>query len=188
MNHRHSHRYCFKQLDTKAEQEQVNRLLYRTFVLEVPRYEDPGQLSLVDRFHERNIYFIAVFKQQVCGMIAVHGGPDFSIAKALDDPHKLSELEGTCLEARIFAVEPSHRFGIVFGGLAKQVFKYATANHFSHILITGLATKQSMYERMGFRALGQSTLRGGDYFVPMTMDIDRTPTKILQDIERFSRR
>ncbi|MEE2937464.1 MAG: hypothetical protein VYA84_15860 [Planctomycetota bacterium] len=188
MSQPHTHRYCFKQVDTKAEQEQVNRLLYRTFVLEIPRYEDPGQVSLVDRFHERNTYFIAVFKQQVCGIIAVHGGPEFSIAKALDDPHKLKELKGTCLEARIFAVEPSHRFGIVFGGLANQVFKYATANHISHILITGLATKHAMYERMGFHALGQSTLRGGDYFVPMTMDVDRAPAKILQDIERFSRR
>ncbi|MDG2220198.1 MAG: hypothetical protein P8L85_02400 [Rubripirellula sp.] len=188
MTHYPSHRYCFKRLDTQAEQEQVNRLLYQTFVLEIPRYKDPGRKSLIDRFHDRNLYFIAVFEQQVCGVLAVHGGPDFSTSKALDDPGKLRELAGPCLEARIFAVKPSHRFGVVFGGLAKLVFTHAVEKGFANILISGLATKQTMYQRMGFRALGQATLRGGDYFVPMTMEVDRVPSKILKDIARFSQR
>lgn len=181
-------RYLFKLAETPGELADVHRLLYRTFVLEIPRYDDPGTDYLVDKFHERNRYFVAVRNGRVCGMTAVHDQPPFSVAAALDDPNVLHRLGSRLLEARIFAVEPRERFGLVFAGLACSIHEYAKSSGYRYIVITGLAGRRGMYERMGFRPLGPPALRGHEYFVPMSLDLSRLPQRVKRDLDRWNRR
>jgi N-acyl-L-homoserine lactone synthetase len=181
-------RYLFKLAETPQELADIHRLLYRTFVLEIPRYDDPGTDFLVDKYHERNLYFVAVRKGRVCGMTAVHDQPPFSVAAALDDPNVLYKLRPRLLEARIFAVEPRERFGLVFAGLACSIHEYAKSSGYRYIVITGLAGRQGMYERMGFRPLGPPALRGNEYFVPMALDLSCLPEKVKRDLDRWNRR
>ncbi len=181
-------RYSFKLAETPQELEAIHRLLYRTFVCEIPRYDDPGTDCLVDKYHERNLYFVAVRKGSVCGMTAVHDRPPFSVAGALDDPKVLDSLSPHLLEARIFAVEPRERFGLVFAGLACSIHDYANSKGYRDIVITGLADRQEMYERMGFRPLGPPALRGSEFFVPMVLDLSHLPKKVKRDLDRWNRR
>ena len=171
--------------ETADERFEVYRLLYQTFVLEIPRYADPGNGILVDRFDERNIYFLAIRDDCVCGTMAIHDGPDFSVTNSLDNPKLLSKLRKPFIEARIFAVRPKYRFGLVFAGLACSVHRYARSKGYSNILISGLARRKEMYEKMGFRALGPARLRGGDHFVPMTLDLDAVPRKVEKNLARW---
>ncbi len=85
MLERSQRRYEFKTADSARERAEVNRLLYRTFVLEIPRYDDPGTGFLIDRFDRSNIYFVAIHNGRVCGTMAVHDGPVFSVASAIAD-------------------------------------------------------------------------------------------------------
>jgi N-acyl-L-homoserine lactone synthetase len=179
-------RYLFKLAETPQELADIHRLLYRTFVLEIPRYDDPGTDYLVDKYHERNVYFVAVRKGRVCGMTAVHDQPPFSVAAALDDPNVLHRLSPRLLEARILAVNPRERFGVVFAGLVCSIYEYAKSSAYQYIVITGLAERQRMYARMGFRPLGPSTLRGNRYFVPMVLDLSRLPKKAKRDLDRWN--
>lgn len=181
-------RYLFKIAETPQEIAEIQRLLYRTFVLEIPRYEDPGTDYLVDKYHDRNVYFVATRHGRVCGMTAVHDRRPFSVTAALDDPSILDTLSPRLLEARIFAVEPRERFGRVFAGLACSVCEYARSHGYGDIVITGLAERQKMYERMGFRPLGQPTLRGSGYFVPMVLCLSNLPKEMEQDLDRWNRR
>jgi N-acyl amino acid synthase FeeM len=180
--------YLFKRAETPPELADIQRLLYRTFVVEIPRYDDPGTDYLVDKYHQRNLYFIAVRNGRVCGVTAVHDQPPFSVAAALDDPSLLQDLGPRLLEARIFAVEPRERFGLVFAGLVCSIHDYAKSNDYRSIVITGLANCQRMYERMGFRPLGPPALRGNEYFVPMVLDLARLPEKSQRDLNRWNRR
>lgn len=178
--------YQFKIAESELEREQVNRLLYRTFVLEIPRYNDPGTGALIDKFDRTNIYFVAIHEGRVCGTMAVHDGPTFSVAGALADPSELAEFPPPLLEARIFAVDSHLRLGVVFAGLACSVYQHAVAQGYSNILISGLERRQRMYERMGFRPLGPSVRRGGDAFVPMTLDLASVPERVKKDLSRWS--
>ncbi len=181
-------RYSFKLAESPQELAEIHRLLYRTFVLEIPRYDDPGADYLVDKYHERNRYFIAVREERVCGMMAVHDQPPFSVAAALDDPNVLRSLGPRLIEARILAVEPQERFGLVFAGLACSIHDYAKSSGYRHIVITGLAGRQGMYERLGFRSLGPSVLRGQEYFVPMALDLSRLSERMKRGLNRWVRR
>ncbi len=85
-------RYRFKLAETPEEIEAIQRLCYRTFVVEIKQHPDPGSGRLVDKFHARNHYLIGLRQDRVCGMVAVHDRPPFSVSAALPRPEVLECL------------------------------------------------------------------------------------------------
>src|SRR5438876_12427603 len=71
--------YLFRRAETPHELEQVHRLNYRTFVGEIPQHADPGTGYLIDKFHDKNQYFVALRDGRVIGMVAVHDQAPFSV-------------------------------------------------------------------------------------------------------------
>ena len=181
-------RYVFKPAETSAEHEQLHRLNYETFVREVPQHDDPGNGRLVDKFHDKNRYFVALEGERVVGMLSVHDRPPFSIAEKLTDPTLLERIGPRPLEVRLLAVEPRHRNGVVFSGLCVAVLRHAQRHGYSHMLISGLADRLRLYERMGFRPLGPAVTQGGASFVPMVVPVDGMPSQILDEAERVERK
>ena len=51
--------YLFKPADSETEFEQIHALNHATFVREIPQHHDPGDGRLIDKFHEKNFYFVA---------------------------------------------------------------------------------------------------------------------------------
>ena len=161
--------YQFKLAESSNEIEQIHRLIYRTFVVEIKQHADPGGGLLIDKFHHKNRYLVAVRDGQVCGMVAVHDQPPFSVADAIPTPGVLEGLGPGLLEVRLLAVEPDQRHRWLFGGLLWAVYDYALQLGYQYLAISGLRERQAMYERMGFRPLGEPVPRGQAYFVPMLL-------------------
>ena len=88
-------RYLFKRAETEWELEQVHQLNYRTFVREIPQHSDPGSGRLIDKFHDKNDYFIALSGDRVIGMVSVHDRPPFSIAERLPDPRLIEQANAS---------------------------------------------------------------------------------------------
>lgn len=184
----HAEPYVFKAAVTAEELQQIHRLNYSTFVREVAQYTDDGSGTLVDKFHEKNRYFIATRDDQVVGMIAVHDEPPFSATQRLDDPSVVARLGQRLLEVRLLAVEPLERFRMVFAGLCWMVLRHARSNDYDALLISGLRTRQTMYERLGFHALGPAKQSGAAWYVAMALDVRNLPARIETDVLRFNRR
>src|SRR5262249_50753694 len=117
--------YVFKRAETVDEFEQIHALNYRTFVSELAQYTDVGNGRLIDKFHHKNIYFIAVKDRQVVGMVSVHGQPPFSIADRLPDPSVLQRPDIRPLEVRLLAVDQEKRGTFVIAGLVYELWVYA---------------------------------------------------------------
>ena len=100
----------------------------------------------------------------------------------------LDRLGPRPLEVRLLAAEPEHRRGIVFSGLALVVLRHARREGYSHLLISGVAGRRRMYERMGFVALGPAVRSGESEFLPMAARLDDLPERILRDAERLAAR
>jgi aspartate aminotransferase-like enzyme/GNAT superfamily N-acetyltransferase len=143
---------------------------------------------LVDKFHDKNTYFVAVRDGAVIGMLAVHDRAPFSIEDKLADPSVLDGLGPRPLEVRLLAVEPSHRHSVVLAGLGLAVLRFARDQGYSHLLISGFVDRLRMYERMGFAALGPPVRSGAVEFVPMVAHVDRMPDHIEESAERLTRR
>ncbi len=181
-------RYVFKPATTPGEHEQLHRLNYLTFVRELPQHADPGQAALVDKFHDKNLYFVALDGSQVVGMLSVHDRPPFSITDKLADPSVLAALGPRPLEVRLLAVRPEHRHGPVFGGLGYLMLRHAQRHGYSHLLISGVADRIRMYERIGFRALGPPVRDGAVTYVPMVAHVAGMPEHIELSAGRIERR
>ena len=78
--------YRFALALSPDEIDQIHRLVYRTFVIEVKQHADPGGERLIDKFHHKNRYLVAKRASEVRGMVAVHDQQPFSVADAIATP------------------------------------------------------------------------------------------------------
>jgi aspartate aminotransferase-like enzyme len=170
--------YVFKRAETEEEFGQIHCLNYRTFVSEIPQHPDSGTGQLVDKFHRKNVYFVAVENGRIVGMISGHDQPPFSVADRLPDASILCQAGTKPLEVRLLAVEPNKRNGVVFFGLLWSLYQHAQAQRYTDVYISGFTERVGLYERLGFRRLGPAVPCGGASFVPMTLTIGRLPGKV----------
>lgn len=170
----------------QADIEDVHRLNYDTFVLEIPQHHGDGSGRLVDKFHDRNTYFVARRGARLVGMVCVNDRPPFSISSRLPDAAALSRLGERLLEVRLLAVDPRWRHTGLFALLGWAVLRHAQTGRHSHLLISGLERRRRMYERMGFTALGPAVPSGDARFIPMAMDVRRPPDRTARLADRIT--
>jgi predicted N-acetyltransferase YhbS len=177
--------YLLKVAESADEIEQVHRLNYRTFVREIPQHADRGDGRLVDKFHDRNVYFIAIRGGRVVGMVSAHGGPKFSITEKLPEPSALAALGEKLLEVRLLAVEPEERSSMVFAGLGWCLHRYARRSGCSHLVISGISDRRRLYERLGFEAIGPAVQSGAAWFIPMAKRVGEEPEALVSVIDKM---
>jgi aspartate aminotransferase-like enzyme/predicted N-acetyltransferase YhbS len=161
----------FKRADTADEMEQIHRLNHSIFAEEIGQHPKTEDGHLIDRFHDRNLYFVGCKDGEVIGMVSVHDGPEFSVASRLRDASQLAALRAP-LEVRLLAIRPEFRNRTVLAGLFWQVNEYAKSHRYSDLLISGIAERQAMYTKMGFRAMGAPVACGSAKFVPMRLPLE----------------
>src|SRR5262245_61897629 len=171
-------RYVFKRAETSEELKQVHQLNYRTFVREIPQYPDDGNGYLIDKFHDKNIYFVCLRSDRVVGMISCHDGPPFSVAERHSDPGILYRPGMRPMEVRLLAIEPAERHSTVFLGLLCALYEYTRDNGYTDLFISGVANRVSLYQHMGFAPLGPAVPSGRASFVPMRATLRHVEEKL----------
>jgi len=166
----------FREAQSAHDLDQIHRLNHRVFAEEIGQHGITADHQLVDRFHSSNRYFIALRGGELIGMVSAHADAEFSIASRLPDPSILRELRAP-LEVRLLAILPDYRQSLLLPGLLLQVHRYASRHGFSDLLISGIATRIAMYEKIGFRALGPAVPCGAAQFIPMRLSLDAPPSE-----------
>ena len=178
-------RYRFEKAETAGQFEQIFRLNHAVFAGELQQYPALESGRLVDKFHDKNLYLIALAAgndgNDVVGMIALHDQPPFSVADKLADPAVLDRY-GRLIEVRLLAVEPAHRNGVVMAGLMLSVYEHSRA--YDAIVISGHLEQSSVYRELGFRDLGPPVERGQARYVPMAVEV----TELAERQARWQRR
>jgi GNAT superfamily N-acetyltransferase len=172
----------------EADLQRVHRLNYDTFVREIPQHPDDGSGRLIDKFHPKNVYYIALSGERLVGMVCVNDRPPFSITDRLPGRALLDRLAGPLLEIRLLAVLPRWRRTGLFSALGWRVLRHARDGGHSHLLISGFEHRRRMYERMGFVALGPAVPSGGARFIPMAVELRRAPDRVVRLADRIGRR
>lgn len=175
-------RYVVKRADAPDEFAQIHRLNHRIFAEEIPQHAAARDRRLIDKFHAKNTYFVALFDGRVVGMLSLHDRPPFSVADRLADPAILNTPGRRPLEVRLLAVEPEHRTGPVLAGLLFSALEHAR-DRYHDVYISGVAERVDMYRRLGFRELGPPVASGRATFVPM-----RASLPLEAEVEKLARR
>lgn len=169
--------YLFKRAETGQEFEEIHRLNHRTFVDEIPQHQGTGTGLLIDKFHDKNSYFIVLRSGRLVGMLSTHDQPPFSVADRLQDPEILNRLGTKPLEVRLLAIEPDERNSTMFFGMIWCLYEHSKAHGYTHLYISGVEARVDMYERLGFVALGPAVPCGKATFVPMVLTVGQLPLR-----------
>jgi aspartate aminotransferase-like enzyme len=176
----------FREATTCDDMRQVCALNHRTFAEELGQHPAVTSGLLIDRFHDSNRYFIAAQGEKVVGMVSVHAGPEYSVARRLSDPRALKQYPGA-LEVRLLAIAQHVRNRTILAGLIWMIYEFAVTNRYSHLLISGLLGREPMYRKLGFQPLGPAVQEGAASFIPMVMDIRDYSVHSPERVENFGR-
>lgn len=161
-------RYRFKRAETQDEFDQLFRLNHATFAGELEQYPALESGRLVDKFHDKNLYIIALVKSEVVGMISLHTEPPYSVSAKLADPSVL-DIHGRLAEIRLLAVDPAHRNGVVMAGLMLSAYEHTL--DCDTIVISGHVDQRGVYHQLGFKDLGPPVLSGQASYIPMAIPV-----------------
>jgi len=163
--------FSFKIADDQSEFEQIHRLNYQAFVVEIPQHPPNAEGMLVDRFHAENTYVICKSGDHVLGMIAIRGNRPFSLDQKLDGLESyLPEHRAVC-ELRLLAVTPEHRNSRVFQGLLLKVCDYCEGRGYDLAIMSGTTRQLRLYTQLGFIPFGPLVGAGEALFQPMYLTL-----------------
>lgn len=163
----------FRVAQHAAEFEQVFRLLYQTFVEEIPQHPPNPEQRHIDRFHAQNMYVIAVDRQTVVGVIALRGQRPFSLDQKLGPIDAMLPPGRRLCELRLLAVKPAYRTGQVFRGLVEAVVREGRSLGFDLAVISGTLRQTRLYQHLGFEAFGELVGTEEAPFQPMYITFEK---------------
>jgi aspartate aminotransferase-like enzyme len=145
----------------------VSRLLYQTFVEEIPQHPSNPEGRHVDRFHDENRYVVAKHGEEVIGVIAIRGTRPFSLDQKLGPVDTMLPAGRRVCELRLLAVKPTHRTGPVFKGLVDSVVQVGRADGYDLAIISGTLRQTKLYRHLGFQPFGPQVGTDEAPFQPM---------------------
>lgn len=163
--------------DQKEELEQLFALNHETFAEEIPQHTPNESRLLIDRFHENNLYAIALYGETIVGMLSLNGKRPFSLDSKIPNLDEYLPPYSKICEIRLLAVNKKHRGGKIFFRLLSFMKDHAKGQGYDMAVISGFTKQKSLYESIGFKKFAYLTGVEPATFHPMYITVS--------DIERF---
>ncbi len=164
-------RITIKFAETEDELTQVHKLNYETFVEEIPQHESNEQKILVDKQHEKNKYIIAVYRNEVFGMVAINDQRPFSLDMKIPELESYLPPFSKALEIRLLSVKSTNRGGKAFFMLAQKIVEWGYGLNYNLVLISGTTRQIKLYEKIGFKGFYKLIGSGDALYQPMYLDV-----------------
>lgn len=164
-----------------ADREAISHLLHSTFVAELGQYKDDGSGHHVDKFDDKNTYFLAEDDGKLVGAIAVHGRAPFSVETRLPKGVSMAEIADHPLEVRLLCVAPGLRFSRIAFRLMAASYRHAVAHGFRELWISGVSEQLALYKKLGFEELGPPVADGDSFFSPMRIRAEGLPAGLRRE-------
>ncbi len=88
---------------------QIHQLNYKTFVEEIPQYQQNPEKKLVDKFHSKNQYIIAKREEKVIGMVCYNWQRPFSLDEKINDLESYLPKHSKLAEIRLLSISSDER-------------------------------------------------------------------------------
>lgn len=175
---------------TNEEFDAMWRLNHRTFSDELGQHAVHADGILIDKFHEKNIYRVAKAGAQIVGMVAAHTQAPFSVVSHFGSVMEREIVPGKTGEIRLLALEKNLRGKTdVALRLCSEILDELMLKGIEKIVITGIESQKSFYEKIGLRSVGESVRDGNAIFYPMiafTNEIWERHRKIFDRLNRHA--
>ena len=145
---------AFRVARAASELQQLHGLHYRAFVEEIPQHHRNDARVHVDRFHDENVYVVAVEGDRVVGSLAVRARRPFSLDGKLANLDAYLPAGRRLCEVRLLNILPEHRRAGVLPGLLTTLMEYTEAERIDAAVISATTRQLRLYGRLGFVPFG----------------------------------
>lgn len=159
----------FKIADRPDEFEQIHRLNYKTFVVEIPQHTVAAGERLVDKFHSENTYLICLEDSRLIGMVALRHNRPFSLDSKLQDLDAYLPVAKNVCEIRLLAIEKGSRKRLVFAGLLKAILEECERRDYDLVVVSAVESSLDLYAQLGFRPFAPVVGAPGLPLLPMML-------------------
>jgi len=171
--------YSYKIANNENEFNQIHILNHKTFSKEIKQHPETENNKLIDKFHDENVYIIAICKKKVVGMLAVRAVRPFSLDSKLKNLDSLlpAKYQKLC-EVRLLAIEKEYRRSKVILGLMNTVIKHCSKQKYDGAVISGITHQIKLYTHLGFKKFGPLVKTNNVLFQPMHISTRTISEKI----------
>jgi predicted N-acetyltransferase YhbS len=156
-----------KQATELHEFLQIHQLNYKTFVEEIPQHQQNDEKTLVDRFHSKNKYIVAMKGKDVIGMVSYISDRPFSLDTKVEGLDQYLPDHEKLVEIRLLSVSDKERKATVAYRLLQYLCQNLIKQNVDAAVISGTTRQLRLYTRMGFTAFGPLVGNEGAFFQPM---------------------
>jgi len=165
----------YKIADRPEEFDQINVLNYKTFVEEIPQHHENAAGILIDKFHSKNNYAIALQNNELIGMIAFNDVKPFSLNNKIENMETYLPPHKSLLEVRLLSVRSDKRGGVILMKLLSVMYKWTKVNHkhYDFVIISGTTRQTHLYHNMGFIPFYKLVGSKDALYQPMYLDLKK---------------
>ncbi|HKH61242.1 MAG TPA: GNAT family N-acetyltransferase [Flavitalea sp.] len=146
---------------------QIHQLNYKTFVEEIPQHQQNMEKKLVDKFHDKNKYIVAMKGEQVIGMVCYNSDRPFSLDTKIYNLDQYLPEHTTLVEIRLLSVCHDERKATVAYRLLQYLCQTLIQQNVDAAVISGTTRQLRLYSRMGFTPFGPPVGNTGALYQPM---------------------
>jgi predicted N-acetyltransferase YhbS len=133
---------------------QIHQLNYKTFVEEIPQYQQNPEKKLVDKFHSKNQYIIAKREEKVIGMVCYNWQRPFSLDEKINDLESYLPKHSKLAEIRLLSISSDERKTMVAYRLLQYLSNRLIQLGTDAAIISGTTRQLKLYSGMGFIPFG----------------------------------
>ncbi|MBF0714305.1 alanine--glyoxylate aminotransferase family protein [Gemella sp. GH3] len=177
----------YKIANIQDEYNQIFKLNYATFVDEIPQHKENDEKTLIDKFHNKNIYIIAKKDNEVIAMISLNSNRPFSLDEKLgriEDFYK-KDFKNP-VEIRLLSIKEEYRKTKAFFRLLECTFNYLIQHSYDLVFISGTTRQEKLYRHIGFNRFHDNVGTEGAEYIPMALDL-RESNRVVDKLSKQKR-
>ena len=156
-----------KTADQDAEFLQIHQLNYKTFVDEIPQHKPNQEKILIDKFHFKNKYIVALQAEKVIGMVCYNQLRPFSLDEKITNLDEFLPAHINLAEIRLLAVAAEARKITIAYRLLQYLCIELIRHNIDAAVISGTTRQLHLYTSMGFIPFGPLVGSGEATYQPM---------------------
>lgn len=134
---------------TQDEFDKIYKLNHEIFADEIPQHEKRADGKLIDAFHEKNTYIVALDGEELIGMVCYNPLRPFSLDKKMEDLDKYLPPHNKLVEVRLFAVRKDRRKQGIALAILKLLIPSLIANGYDLGVISASLKELELYHNIG---------------------------------------
>ncbi|MBV8251883.1 MAG: GNAT family N-acetyltransferase [Chitinophaga sp.] len=161
----------FKIADQPHEFEQIHRLNYKLFTEEIPQHPINEEKILIDKFHFKNTYVIALNQDRLVGMVCYNEIRPFSLDGKIENLDEKIPAYSRLAEVRLLGVEKSERKISIAYRLLQKLCAELISQGIETAVVSGTTRQLPLYTKLGFIPFGDLVGVPGALYQPMYIHV-----------------